>query len=209
MINHAGYELQCPVCSFGPILHGGCPDLVAHHGEASGHGGHAQVSNACPNCGFFAEDIYEWHTWSQSFSETFLNDAVREKLNLLQPPTTSSKSIDTILRIIYSFRKFVGGDTKQDYEEFAYRVTEWDFRFTTKDGIDGLQQILIALLATDEAGSTEIQASLEKPAPAAWALITEACARNSRKHFRMQSKGDEGSVRLLAQDFVTDIICWE
>jgi hypothetical protein len=52
---------MCGSCSFGPVEHGGCGDLGAHHGET--HGGRARVSNACPNCGWFTTQIRDWPMW--------------------------------------------------------------------------------------------------------------------------------------------------
>lgn len=56
------YDAQeCPHCSFGPIQHDRCADLTAHHGVRG-------VSNCCPRCGFFAETVDEFRSWSGEFA---------------------------------------------------------------------------------------------------------------------------------------------
>jgi hypothetical protein len=52
---------ECPRCQFGPILHGHCSDLRAHHNQrqSAGH----TISNACPRCDFFVAEISGWPAW--------------------------------------------------------------------------------------------------------------------------------------------------
>jgi len=45
---------QCGQCGHGPILHGHCSDLAAHHGERRGQ---SVINNACPVCGWFSKNI--------------------------------------------------------------------------------------------------------------------------------------------------------
>jgi len=54
---------MCARCHYGPVelAAGSCNDLTMHHGEV--RPGRAQVSNACPNCGWFAETIHAWPRW--------------------------------------------------------------------------------------------------------------------------------------------------
>lgn len=51
---------MCPRCGAGPVINQNCPDLAAHHGQASSH---SQISNACPSCGFFSADWNQWLPW--------------------------------------------------------------------------------------------------------------------------------------------------
>jgi hypothetical protein len=54
---------QCHECGFGPIEHYACESLTAHHGEISG-AGKAKINNACPECGWFANNIRDWPAWN-------------------------------------------------------------------------------------------------------------------------------------------------
>ena len=47
----------CPRCSFGPIDHAHCDNLVEHHDREG-------VNNACPRCGFFVNDVSQLKVWS-------------------------------------------------------------------------------------------------------------------------------------------------
>ena len=51
---------MCGQCSFGPIDHGWCTNLRAHHGQKIGH---AKINNSCPKCGWFRENIEQWPKW--------------------------------------------------------------------------------------------------------------------------------------------------
>lgn len=57
---------MCGQCQFGPIDHGWCNNLATHHGEEK-QNGRSVVNNACPKCGWFAEDISVWPRWDGSF----------------------------------------------------------------------------------------------------------------------------------------------
>ena len=52
--------VQCPQCHAGPVLPEGCSNLQTHKGQGLQRG---FISNACPNCGFFARDRSEWARW--------------------------------------------------------------------------------------------------------------------------------------------------
>lgn len=58
---------ECPECAYGPVLHANCDDLRAHDGDEVSYD--VIVNNGCPRCGFFAENIYEWNTWSGTVCE--------------------------------------------------------------------------------------------------------------------------------------------
>ena len=58
---------MCKKCKFGPIDHGWCMDLSAHHGENKGKG--SSVNNSCPKCGWFANNVSQWPTWDGEFHE--------------------------------------------------------------------------------------------------------------------------------------------
>jgi len=55
---------MCARCHYGPVelTAGSCNDLTMHHGEVRAPG-RAPVSNACPNCGWFADTITAWPRW--------------------------------------------------------------------------------------------------------------------------------------------------
>jgi hypothetical protein len=52
---------MCGKCSFGPVDHTACSNLRSHHGQTSRGG--SRVSNACPKCGWFSEDLSHWPPW--------------------------------------------------------------------------------------------------------------------------------------------------
>ena len=54
---------MCRRCHYGPVELEACSDLLAHHGELRG-GSTIPLSNACPQCGWFAEDISQWPRWT-------------------------------------------------------------------------------------------------------------------------------------------------
>ena len=49
--------VMCGRCKYGPVEPFACADLLAHHGEERGG---STLSNACPECGWFATDVSEW-----------------------------------------------------------------------------------------------------------------------------------------------------
>jgi len=59
---------MCRQCNFGPVDHGWCDCLVSHQGEEKQGG--ATIDNACPKCGWFAEDIDEWPRWNGNFQSS-------------------------------------------------------------------------------------------------------------------------------------------
>jgi len=57
---------MCKRCGYGPIDHGKCNDLTAHHHQAIGGGwiwSRHRISNNCPQCGWFASNIKKWPAW--------------------------------------------------------------------------------------------------------------------------------------------------
>jgi hypothetical protein len=59
--------LMCPECNYGPVDFSHCDDLAAHHGELTQQG--TRISNACPNCGFFASTRHQWIPWDHKLRE--------------------------------------------------------------------------------------------------------------------------------------------
>lgn len=56
---------MCGGCKFGPIDHGWCSDLSAHHGDENDDGG--SINNGCPKCKWFTNNISEWPKWDGVF----------------------------------------------------------------------------------------------------------------------------------------------
>mmetsp|Transcript_6637 Transcript_6637/g.9850 ORF Transcript_6637/g.9850 Transcript_6637/m.9850 type:complete len:1386 (+) Transcript_6637:93-4250(+) len=212
-----GWAYQCGSCGFGPVLHGGCSSLIAHHGE---HRTGGVVSNACPSCGWFSPSLDSWKEWDGTIPETFLVEKMSKIRNGRSesgcknkdgPKLLQSKA-DMILRIIYSFRKiFAGGGNNNPirswYNELASRLVEWDLRFSTQDEVDGLVQVLIAVAACDDdvlENNEDIEAAFAPPV--VLAIVNEACARAARKKFRMAAKGDNGKAKDLAAKRVTKML---
>ena len=57
---------QCPACSYGPLIHSHCDDLMAHHGDVVGRGADGSevvISNACPTCGYLGREWLDYPPW--------------------------------------------------------------------------------------------------------------------------------------------------
>mmetsp|Transcript_33719 Transcript_33719/g.62324 ORF Transcript_33719/g.62324 Transcript_33719/m.62324 type:complete len:511 (-) Transcript_33719:169-1701(-) len=72
---------MCGECSFGPIDHGWCGNLSTHHGEkkTKSDGGVAVTSNACPKCGWFANNINDWPHWDGNFKPASFKPKAAQK----------------------------------------------------------------------------------------------------------------------------------
>mmetsp|Transcript_3870 Transcript_3870/g.8273 ORF Transcript_3870/g.8273 Transcript_3870/m.8273 type:complete len:905 (-) Transcript_3870:256-2970(-) len=200
-----GNAYQCSSCGFGPVDHGGCTDLFAHHGERNGDG---IVRNSCPQCGWFSEDISDWQSWDGNVPDSLIEE--RNGTNGTQKyeirPLTAAK-IDLALRIIYTFRKlFPSGGIKDTYEEIAKRLVDWELQLTTQDGIDGLVQVLVAVAASDILDKEEKTEAAFAPR-VFLAIVNEACARAARAKFRMMTEGDEQKAQALASKRVSEMLC--
>merc|ERR1719502_823015 len=98
---YLGRAFQCAACGFGPIDHFACSDLQAHHGEEVDGGG--VVSNACPRCDWFSEDLADWPKWDGSLPSSFgLASAVGATEETVVRPNASA--LEIALRICYSVR---------------------------------------------------------------------------------------------------------
>jgi len=51
---------QCGRCGVGPVMHQGCDDLAAHHGQMVGT---TRIDNCCKSCGWFEDRIDFWPPW--------------------------------------------------------------------------------------------------------------------------------------------------
>jgi len=74
---------QCPKCKFGPVEHKHCNDLGRHNGEARGV---AHISNACPKCQHFVNNINDWEKWDGVFK----HDPVEEEIKISEAVGDSS-----------------------------------------------------------------------------------------------------------------------
>ncbi len=69
---------QCGRCGFGPVDYTGCAILTSHHGERRNG---ATVSNACPRCEWFVNQLNFWPYFSvERFNSEGANAAVRIRL---------------------------------------------------------------------------------------------------------------------------------
>jgi hypothetical protein len=59
---------MCGRCGFGPILHTNCDNLATHHLQKGNYGGGVVVSNACPRCNWFVDNIRAWPRWKGTTS---------------------------------------------------------------------------------------------------------------------------------------------
>jgi hypothetical protein len=60
---------MCGRCGLGPVDHRACSNLRLHHGDRHGRGA---ISNACPRCNWFANDISEWPLWDGRLANEIL-----------------------------------------------------------------------------------------------------------------------------------------
>lgn len=203
-----GSAYQCGSCGFGPVDHGGCSDLFAHHGEVDLVGGVA--SNACPSCGWFSNDLDDWDQWDGTVPDTLIEERTTQAGVFFTEKKPLQAKIGLMLRILYSFRKqFYQWDNpiKGFHQELAKKLLDWDTTISTQDGVDGITQVLIALMACDDdvIGDEKSIESAFAP-PIVLAIVNEACAREARKKFRMMSGGDEAKSRDLAAKHVTRML---
>jgi len=207
-----GRAYQCGSCGFGPVDHGGCRDLFAHHGENDGNGGVA--SNACPSCGWFSDYLGDWDEWDGTIPPAMLHERLGKGRGKCDNGGNGQKLLEAkagmVLRILYSFRKTFGGcanPVRAWYNDLAQRLVDWDLRLTTQDDVDGLVQVLIAAAACDDEVLGDVKAIEAAFAPPALlAIVNEACARAARKKFRMAAGGDNGKADGLAAERVTDML---
>lgn len=63
-----GHAFMCGSCSFGPVDHFACSDLISHHGEQFSTRGPV-INNSCPRCGWFSEHLEDWEDWDGNVCE--------------------------------------------------------------------------------------------------------------------------------------------
>lgn len=200
-----GRAFMCGNCQFGPVDHFACSDLMSHHGEYTGG---AKISNACPKCGWFSQQLSDWLPWDGNVDEEFLQAELSKSTkasNKLYP--LSEARIDMTLKVLYSFRKLCkGGDIWEQYQQMANAMETNDgpLDFSTKAGVDGMSQVALALMAV----LTE-----SKNAPAVFeskqvllAILKEECARDARSRFRMETGGEKEMARQKAMEFLTKLL---
>ena len=72
----------CPKCSFGPVIKDACNNLTTHHGQARHDG--ATTNNACPQCGFFANNWTEWKTWEGTLHPSFGGQTCKRQIEMIR-----------------------------------------------------------------------------------------------------------------------------
>ena len=77
--------LQCPQCGHGPVPYIHCSNLQSHHGAGG-------VSNACPQCNFFAPTTAGWRPWDGTVPQQALG--ARPVLEASGQPTSSVNNDD-------------------------------------------------------------------------------------------------------------------
>jgi uncharacterized protein YegL len=194
-----GRAYQCGSCGFGPVDQVGCADLMAHHLEEDDRG--AVASNACPSCGWFASTLNAWDKWDGTVPLSLIEQHGSGKDATEKDPLVLEAKMDLVLRIVYTFRKLffrsVSGVVKDFYDRLARSFVEWDVGLTTKHEIDGLSQVLLAVMASDVIDNEDHVAATFAP-PNMLVLCNEVCARAARKRFRQLTQGDEVQSQKLA-----------
>ena len=190
-----GRAHQCAACGFGPIDHAGCGDLEAHHGEEHAPG--VAVSNACPRCGWFAEDIGEWPAWDG----TVPPDAAPERgcgagAAAAEGPLFTDAALELALRICYSVRAIWGTGSGSEAQALCRRLANWGDSLTAADGVEHPVQLLLALACADDVPEGALET------PAVLALVNEVCARQARAHLRQAAGTEAPAIAAAARDRV-------
>eukprot|EP00551_Chaetoceros_affinis_P013307 CAMPEP_0203685570 /NCGR_PEP_ID=MMETSP0090-20130426/48615_1 /ASSEMBLY_ACC=CAM_ASM_001088 /TAXON_ID=426623 /ORGANISM="Chaetoceros affinis, Strain CCMP159" /LENGTH=1159 /DNA_ID=CAMNT_0050554767 /DNA_START=184 /DNA_END=3663 /DNA_ORIENTATION=+ len=202
---------MCAQCGFGPVDHYACSDLQAHNGERHGH---ARVSNACPNCGWFSSSISNWKKWDGNVCEKFiaaeLESLSKYERNRMHIPQAK---IEVILRILYSFRKMSSASVIEEYADIAARImkgaidgTAEDLDLSAKSGIEGMSQVLLAMFCADGDICNSFLDALKQSEGCVLSIIQEACLREARQIFRMKSGGDKMKAKKMAFQFLTKLL---
>ena len=94
MLRHDGSfrGYMCPRCHCGPLWHVDCTDLRAHHRQAVADG---EIDNACPECGYFAEDVSLLQPWDGRRHATVRQDHPPEERGEVPHTCPPSLSSDT------------------------------------------------------------------------------------------------------------------
>jgi len=202
-----GRAFMCSSCGFGPVDHYACSDLLAHDGEET-HDRRAVIDNSCPHCGWFSPDLSDWKEWDGTVCSEFVES---ELLNSRKDYYLMEEArIDLMLRILYSFRKTVEFSSlkRKEYRKILQRFSEADdeIDLSTRSGIDGMSQILLALLCPSNLDEVTNVAEVLRSEDAVLSVIKEACFREARKVFRMKSKGDKEKSKQLAISYLTELL---
>lgn len=192
---YAGRAYQCSQCSFGPIDHFACDDLLAHHGEHAGRG--ARINNACPRCGWFSSDLQDWPKWDGTVPKEALQTA---SMVADVDQGYSAAMLEVALRICYSARAFWRPDTDGDAQRLCVKLAQADEPLTAADGVDHPVQLLLALAICDDVPHEALET------PSVMALLNEVCARRARDELRICAGTDESAVAKAARHRVAQFL---
>jgi hypothetical protein len=200
-----GRAFMCGSCGFGPVDHFACSDLMHHHGEHSA--GAPAINNACPSCGWFSPNLSAWDPWDGKVCEKFIKSEIAGSQDSSKKnETLSEANIDLILRILYSFQKMTSSSVKKEYTNIAERmVNDVHPDYSTKSGIDGMSQILMAILEAVIVNGEHFIDILRSES-CLISVIQEACIRKVRRNFLQKSGGDKEKARKCAISFLTTLL---
>lgn len=199
-----GRAFMCASCGFGPVDHFACSDLMHHHGEHSA--GVPAINNACPSCGWFSPDLSAWDPWDGKVCEKFISSEIAGAQDSSKNETLSEANIDLILRILYSFQKMTSSSVKKEYTNIAERmVNDVLPDFSTKSGIDGMSQILMAVLEAIIVNGEHFVEVLRSES-CLISVIQEACMRKVRRNFLQKCGGDKEKARKSAIHLLTILL---
>ena len=81
---------QCGRCGVGPVMHQGCDDLAAHHGQMVGT---TRIDNCCKSCGWFEDRIDFWPPWDGKLRSSPHLARAEPSPSVAAPPPKADESI--------------------------------------------------------------------------------------------------------------------
>lgn len=193
---------QCAKCGFGPVDHHHCGDLASHHGEIDAPG--VQASNACPRCGWFAEDLDDWEPWNGRLDDVTITNA-RLARTTKATNTTTEAHVRLALRIGYSMRKIWTRyhTSAASHAELFDRLASWQLdALTPSNDVSHVVQLLLVLWATKADGDVDDSLwadALRRPTAVA-VLLQEACARQAWAELSETARGSAPMAKLAGRD---------
>jgi hypothetical protein len=185
---YLGRAFQCGNCSFGPIDHFACGDLLSHNGEVTAGG--AVINNHCPRCDWFSPSIEDWPKWNGRLPVQTEENKTTGNAELKSGCLTAS-SAEIALRICYSARATSQTGPGSDVHQLCNKLASWE-TLTAADGVDHPVQILLALAIADD-----VPNEIFDGVPMLM-LLNEVCARRARSDLRCNAGTTDESVVVVA-----------
>jgi len=150
----------------------------------------------------------DWLEWDGNVCEEFIASEMKSLVKAGEGGSGSLPEItvDLILRILYSFGKMTSSAFKEDYSKLAKRMaSDKNLDFSSKTGIEGMSQILMAVLGPCNGEESHITGALNSES-CLISIIQEECSRKARQRFRAKSGGDKERAKEFATKLVTQLL---